>query len=181
MSKTDARPQPERSVRRTTILSAAVLVAVVAVGFVGWSYTCPCDRAPGAYLFGAEVDAPVTDWTFANQVRLCQIQITTGLLPHAINLNCMSTPTGQLYLSCSQCETKRWSNAAVEDGRARLRLDGTVYPVTVRRVLDPAELDQAWRARVAKLQVVGGTGTPTPPPDARRPDGWWSFRVASRS
>jgi hypothetical protein len=131
-----------------------VAVALLAVGFLGWSCTCPCDRAPGAYLFGAAAEAPVNDWAFANQVPLCQIQISVGLLPHAINLNCMSTPAGQLYLSCSQCGTKRWSNAAVENGRARLRLNGTVYPVTVRRVLDPAELDQAWRARVAKLQQM---------------------------
>jgi hypothetical protein len=181
MSETHARTRTKWSFRRTAIVSAAALVAVLAVGFLGWSYTCPCDRAPGAYLFGPEAEEPVTDWAFANQVPLCQIQISVGLLPHAINLNCMSTPAGQLYLSCSQCDTKRWSNAAVEDGQARLRLNGTVYPVTVRRVLDPAELDQAWRARVAKLQELAAAGTPAPPPDARRPDGWWSFRVASRT
>ena len=110
-----------RSYRRPAVIGSAVVVALLAVGVLGWSYTCPCDRAPGAYLFGTAAEAPVNDWAFANQVPLCQIQISVGLLPHAINLNCMSTPTGQLYLSCSQCGTKRWSNAAVENGRARLR------------------------------------------------------------
>lgn len=181
MSETHARPQPRRSARRTTILAAAAVTAVLAVGFVGWSYTCPCDRAPGAYLFGTEADAPVTDWTFANQVPLCQIQIRGGVLPHAINLNCMSTSAGDLYLSCSQCGTKRWSNAAVADGRAKLRLTGTVYPVTVRRVLDPAELDRAWQARVTKLRQMAAADNPAPPADTGRPDGWWSFRVQSRS
>ena len=166
---------------RRAVIGAAAVVAVLVVGFLGWSYTCPCDRAPGAYLFGAEAEAPVSDWAFANQVPLCQIQIRVGLLPHAINLNCMSTTEGQLYLSCSQCGTKRWSNAAVDNGRGRLRLDGTVYPVTVTRVLDPAELDQAWSARVAKLQQVAAADNPAPPADDQRPDDWWSFRVVSRS
>ena len=58
-----------------------------------------------------------------------------------------------------------------------LRGDG---PVTVTRVLDPTELDQAWNARVAKLQQVAAPDNPAPPPDAPRPDHWWSFRVVSR-
>lgn len=180
MSAARASRPVTRSYRRPAVIGSAVVVALLAVGFLGWSCTCPCDRAPGAYLFGAAAEAPVNDWAFANQVPLCQIQISVGLLPHAINLNCMSTPAGQLYLSCSQCGTKRWSNAAVENGRARLRLNGTVYPVTVRRVLDPVELDQAWRARVAKLQQMAAADNPAPAADARRPDGWWSFRVQSR-
>ena len=181
MTQPPARPSRARSFRRTGIIGAATLVVVLAAGFLAWSSACPCDRAPGAYLFGAEAETPVTDWTFANQVPLCQIQIRVGVLPHAINLNCMSTSAGELYLSCSQCDTKRWSNAAVDNGRARLRLTGTIYPVTVRRVLDPAELDVAWQARVAKLQQMAAPDTPAPPGDARRPDGWWSFRVVSRS
>ena len=170
-----------KTLRRPMVLVPAGLVAVLVVAFLGWSSTCPCDRTPGAYLFGAAADGPVTDWMFANQVVLCQIQIRVGFLPHAINLNCMSTSRGQLYLSCSQCDVKRWSNAAVENGRARLRLDGTVYPVTVTRVLDPTELDQAWSARVQKLNQLDAPASPAPPLDAPRPDTWWSFRVVSRS
>ena len=166
--------------RRPMFTVPAGLVAVLVVAFLGWSSTCPCERTPGAYLFGAAADGPVIDWAFANQVTLCQIQIRVGVLPHAINLNCMSTPTGQLYLSCAQCGVKRWSNAAVENGRGRLRLNGTVYPVTVTRVMEPTELDQAWSARVRKLNQLDAPASPAPPLDAPRPDDWWSFRIEWR-
>ena len=177
----DNRGSLAKTLRRPMFFVPAGVGVVLVVAFLGWSSTCPCDRMPGAMLFGAAADGPVTDWAFANQVTLCQIQIRVGLLPHAINLNCMSTSAGQLYLSCSQCGAKRWSNAAVENGRGRLRLDGTVYPVTVTRVLDPTELDQAWGARVQKLNTLDEPASPAPPPNAPRPDTWWSFRVESRS
>ncbi|MEE2636490.1 MAG: hypothetical protein VYE68_04565 [Acidobacteriota bacterium] len=111
---------------------------------------------------------------------LCQIQIRTGLLPHSINLNCMSTGATDLYLSCSECDGKRWSAAAVKDGRARIRLIDTVYPVALTRVQDPAELDRAWSARLAKLQQFGTPDNPAAPVGTPRPDGWWNLRVMSR-
>ncbi len=181
MSAVRASGPVTRSYRRPAVIGSAVVVALLSVGFLGWSYACPCDRAPGAYLFGTAAAAPVNDWAFANQVPLCQIQISVGLLPHAINLNCMSTPDGQLYLSCSGCGTKRWSNAAVENGQARLRLDGTVYPVQLTRAMDPDELDRAWLARVTKLNSLEAPANPAPPPGTPRPDHWWSFRVEWRS
>ena len=82
----------------------------------------------------------------------------------------MATATGELYLSCSQCDGKRWSSAALDDNRARIRLDGTVYPVTATRVTDADELDRAWAARVQKLQHVSSPINPAPPPDAPRPE-----------
>ena len=157
----------------------ALVVAPVAA-FAYWSFTCPCDRTPGSYLWGAVAEDQVTDWSFANDVTLCQIQISAGLLPHSINLNCMATAAGDLYLSCSQCDSKRWSNAAVGNDRARLRLNETVYPVNLTRVMDSGELDRAWGARVTKLNALPAPANPAPPPGTPRPDHWWSFRVVSR-
>ena len=161
-------------------MALAALAVISLAGFLVWFFTCPCDRVPGGVLLGAEAEAHVADWSFANDVTLCQIQISAGLLPHAINLNCMSTSTGNLYLSCSQCSTKRWSNAVLENGTARLRLNDTVYPVTLTRVMDPDELDRAWDARVTKLNTLTEPATPAPPVGTPRPDHWWSFRVVSR-
>jgi hypothetical protein len=161
------------TVRRRPILLIvlATLIAVAVGGASYWALACPCDRMPGLYLRGVQAGEPITDWLFANQVPLCQVQVDTGLLPQALNLNCMATSTGDLYLSCGDCASKRWSNAAVENNQARLRLNDTVYPVTLTRVLNPEELDRAWAARAAK---TGGEST------APRPDSWWSFRVVSR-
>ena len=140
----------------------------------------PCERAPGGYLFGAGPEEQVADWTFANDVPLCQIQVGAALLPYSINLNCMATGEGALYLSCSRCGTKRWSGVVLDDSTIRIRLVETVYPVTATRVLDLAELDRAWEARLEKLQVHASPVNPAAPISTPRPDGWWSFRLESR-
>lgn len=156
------------------LISSALitLAVVVALVIAGWVAICPCERTPGSYLVGPEVAMPVTDWSFVNtDVGLCQIEVRRGLLPHSINLNCMSD-SGELFLSCARCEGKAWSTAALNNPNARIRMNGVVYPVTVRRVEDETTLDRAWRAREGKL------GRPT---DVPRQDGWWSFQVESRS
>jgi len=158
--------------RRPILLLVLVTLGVVLFGGASyWAVACPCDRTPGLYLRGTVATAPVTDWSFSNQVPLCQVQVDAGLLPHALNLNCMATSTGELYLSCAGCEGKRWSAAALANNQARLRLNDTVYPVTLTRVTEPSELDRAWDARAAKTGMNNA---------GRREDGWWSFRVTSR-
>ena len=157
-------------------LAGLVLVSGV---WLSWSAVCPCERTPGGVLFGSVESGQITDWSFANDVPLCQIQV--GRIPYSINLNCMATETGELYLSCSQCAQKRWAGIALDIPNVRLRLNGTVYRVEATRVLEADALDQAWRARVEKLQVHGGSAVnPTPPPDAVRPGHWWSFHLTSR-
>ncbi len=164
---------------RVAILGIGVAGLLVTV-FLGWSIRCPCDRTPGGYLFGGKAEEQTTDWSFVNDVPLCQIQVRAGLLPYSINLNCMATSTGELYLSCGQCDGKRWGNTVLDNSNARMRLDGTVYPVTAVRVLDANELDRAWVARVAKLQVHSSPLNPAVPVGTPRPDHWWSFRVVAR-
>ena len=145
------------------------LVVLAAGAFAVYFFYCPCERTPGGWLLGEEVEEPVRDWSFANQVPLCQIQVSRGILPHSINLNCMAS-NGDLYLSCASCEGKVWSTAVLEDPQARLRIGEKVYPVRVTRIEDPAVLDEAWRARAQKA----GQGH-----DAPRQEGWWSFSVES--
>jgi hypothetical protein len=78
---------------------------------------------------------------------------------------------GRLFVSCSDCAGKRWSTYALEDPVGRIRIGESVYRVLLKRVEDPTRLDSVWQARAAKL----GDGEPGP-----RPDGWWSFELASR-
>ncbi len=156
------------------------LLGVVLLAGAIWFFTCPCERTPGAYLFGEVAEQPVANWQFANSVELCQLQTYPGLIPHALNLNCMASQEGQLYLSCSQCEGKRWSTAALDNSNARLRIDGTVYPVSLARVTQPAELDTAWQARYSKLQQLSGDNAGAAQDVPERPGHWWSFQVVSR-
>ncbi len=141
---------------------AALLVAA-AIGFLIYSSICPCERTPGGFLMGDRADEPVTDWSFVNDIPLCQVQIYAGIRPHSVNLNCMATPEGEMYLSCSVCDQKYWASKVEADETGVMRLNGMVYPVIVNRVTDSASLDRAWRARVTKLQVHGGPGNPAPP------------------
>ena len=176
---TEERSKSSTLARRVAVLGI-VVVGLLSTAFLVWSFTCPCERSPGGYLFGAGPGEPISDWSFANDVPLCQIQVGATLLPYSINLNCMSTSSGELYLSCSRCDSKRWAGIVLDDSTIRLRLEYTVYPVTATRITDPDELDRAWNARVDKLQVHGTELNPAVPVGTPRPDHWWSFRLESR-
>ncbi len=175
-------------VRKKVLLGVAALVVIVAAaGGAVWAVTCPCETTPGFVLLGDSHEDPVTDWSFANQVSLCQIQISIWLRPHSVNVNCMATLDGHLFISCSVGARKYWCPRVGEDEPGRLRLDGVVYPVFLNREMDPATLDRVWTARMQKLQAPevqarqpGGGGEP-PPLDTPRPDSWWSFRVDVRT
>ncbi len=165
-------------------IAAATLVVAV-VGGASWAVTCPCGGIPGFVLRGEVQQEPVQDWRFANDVSLCQIQISVGWRPHSVNLNCMATPAGDLFLSCSAGARKYWCPQVGTDHPGRLRLNGAVYPVVLNRVTEPATLDAAWSARILKLQnpAVQAQQPPGPVPsaDAKRPDSWWTFQVRSRA
>ena len=174
----------ETNQSKTKLLVGGSIAAVLAIGIIGFivfSAVCPCERTPGGILFGESYSEPVSDWSFANQVPLCQLQIYAGIRPHSINLNCMTTPEGEMYLSCSFCDTKYWASKVGEDETGVMRLDGTTYPVHVNRITDPTTMDRAWAARVAKLQNFAAPDNPAPEPDAQRPDRWWTFQITSRS
>ena len=173
--------------RRKILLGvAAGLALVIVAGGVAWTVSCPCDATPGFVLLGEAHEAPVDDWSFANDVSLCQIQIGIALRPHSVNVNCMATPEGDLYISCSVGDQKYWCPRVQQDHAGRLRLDGVVYPVVLNRELDPAALDRVWSARIRKLQKPHvharqpGSGDP-PPLDTPRPESWWTFHVTSRT
>ena len=142
----------------------AGLAVLALAGFLIYSSICPCERTPGGFLFGDSADEPVNNWGFANQVQLCQIQIWAGIRPHSINLNCMATPDGNLYLSCSVCDTKYWAAHVGQDEPARLRLEGVVYPVVLNRVLDEAEKERTWHARDLKHNSLAVPGSHQPEP-----------------
>lgn len=148
---------------------AALLFGAAVIAIAVFWFVCPCETVPGGPLSGEAAPAPVNDWTFVNDVGLCQVEVDRGI-PWSINLNCMSSG-GALYVSCSRCEGKGWSSAALDNPAGYIRVRETVYPVTLTRLIDPAALDTAWAARVAKLGLE---------PDTPRPDHWWSFQLTSR-
>jgi hypothetical protein len=152
-------------------IAGIVVVVISMVAGVAYTSLCPCGPIPGAWLFGEGHDEPVTDWSFVNErelVPLCQVQITTWR-PHSINLNCMSDD-GELFISCSNCAGKNWSNNAISHPSGQLRAGGKVYPVTLQRVTDAERLDAIWQARLRKINAE----------QTDRPAHWWTFHLTSR-
>ena len=115
-----------------------IVLLVCIAGAVVYTTSCPCSRVPGAWLFGEWVTDPVDDWSFVNDadaVPLCQVEIQTWR-PHSINLNCMAD-AGKLFVSCSNCAGKRWSQDALKHPAGKIRAAGRVYPVRFERITDP--------------------------------------------
>ena len=148
------------SLRATCALLSCLALASLAFG--------PCGPLPGGRLAESTSSAPVQDWSFANDVKYCAVEVQPEA-PRSVTVNCMSTE-GRLYVSCSECAGKTWSALAVENPAGRVRIGEQVLPVSLRRVQDPAELDAVWLARAAK------TGDEPSP----RPDEWWTFELRSR-
>lgn len=182
MSETASNNLPlvKSGFRKILVMASGALLVAGLFVFAGWYLTCPCETVPGAVLWGEVVEEPVTDWSFANDSELCQIQVGGPIITQALNLNCMATDQGELYLSCTQCAPKRWSKVVAENPDGRIRVNGRVYPVRITQVTEPQEKDRAWNARLQKLinSTVLGGGTPigTPRPSD---DQWWTFRVVS--
>ena len=86
-----------KALKRPAIGGPTALVVLLVIAFYGWSFTCPCERTPGAVPSATSSPFSVDDWAFANDVTLCQIQINAGFRPHAINLNCFANADGSLY------------------------------------------------------------------------------------
>ena len=82
-------------VRKNLLGIAATLALVVVAGGVVWTMNCPCEGTPGFVLLGDTHEEPVADWSFANDVSLCAIQIGIWMRPHSVNVNCMATPEGE--------------------------------------------------------------------------------------
>ena len=183
MTKTEAGET--RNLKFWFGVSAIGVVSSAFVGFMIFSSVCPCALIPGGMLFGESVETPISNWnsTTANQENLCQLQIWAGIRPHSINLNCMATPEGELFLSCSVCDRKYWAARVEANEEAVLRLGDQLYSVHINRETDPTTMDRAFRARVNKLQHTDleTMVTPRPSLDQERFDHWWTFRVTSRT
>ena len=155
-------------VRRLFTAALVLALGLTAAGGLTFWFVCPCERTPGGPLRFAEAAEPITDWAFANEVGLCQLEVQ-ALIPWSVNLNCMSDQQ-KLYVSCARCAGKLWSTTALRNEFGRIAVGDRAYPVRMRRVLDPLELDLAWRARAAKT----GRGLNQP-----RAEHWWSFELSS--
>jgi hypothetical protein len=164
---------PEGLKNRRTAIALALLFGVLATisGFLYWSLNCPCEGTPGGYLLGEQSQELITDWSFASEVPLCQLQTSAFFMPYSINMNCSSLEK-ELFIGCMNCEEKRWGAALAEQGAARFRVNGIVYPVAARRLLESAEMDHAWLS--SSIKAGRPIDTPRPPDNI-----WWTFQLTT--
>ncbi len=155
------------------ILGILVALLVIAVGalFVGARFhDGPLALIPGGPLVSGDLVAtPVSDWSFAAAVPEIELQLA---YEDSSRVTWILVNQGSAFIpaSLSFPPGKRWHKAADQNGAAIIRVQGKRYPVTLKRVQDPA-LEESLK------QTVVGKYTDVPRSDA----GVWFFALEPRS
>ncbi|NNL64980.1 MAG: hypothetical protein HKP30_01930 [Myxococcales bacterium] len=134
----------------------------------------PCGPLPGSALEGEAVDTPVSDWSFSDAHSRCLLEVRPDD-PHSITVSCFAGD-GVLYVPAIMGESKQWPKMVAADPRARVKIGDAIYPVTIERILDPAERERAARASYRKYH-----DGEDPPRDWKVPEDRWFFRLGSRT
>ncbi len=134
-----------------SILVCLILLLVV-LRFTGFEpKDCPnasslACRAPGLWLRGEPVTAPVVDWSFTDKIQTVKVQTQTPLLlPYSVSAWC-AVYNGNLYLTSYR--GRRWVEDIIRDPHVRLKIGDHVFDRTFSVVSDPAE-------KAAVLQAKG--------------------------
>jgi hypothetical protein len=107
----------------------AVLGGAALFGGVG-----PIAAIPGGALWG-ERREPARDWSFTDAIAEIQVQTHVGPLPWAVTTWVLSSD-GELFIAAGECD-RVWTHRVMADPEIRLRIDGVVYEMRVRRETDP--------------------------------------------
>ena len=147
-----------------------ILVLPIVLGF-GSCSSGPrfLERIPGGVLDGEVVGDVVEDWGFVAEAGLCDLETRVNF-PHSVKLNCFNDGP-ELYIGCMNCEGKLWSGYIAADPRGRIRIEGKVYAVNLRRLERGPEMDAGWNSRLAKTRP----GQPVP----AIPEGYWMYHLTS--
>lgn len=145
-----------------------ILLAVVVIAIVGVLLS-PIGPLPGGALSGQTVPEPVEDWGFVKDELFCQLE-TKVPEPRSITVTCIVSDR-QLYVGCSSCSGRYWSEQLAKEPDVRYGALGKIYPVRASRVGDARELNRVWLDRAEK----NGNENPGP-----KPDDFWFFRLSSR-
>ncbi len=110
----------------------------------------PLGPMPGGELNGElALDTP-GDWSFSNAHKTIQLEVRPSD-PYSVNLWCVAS-NGNLYVGAGQGASSAWARALLEDGRARVRIDTTLYAVVAQRVMAPDEIQTYLKALGAKYE-----------------------------
>ena len=136
----------------------ALVVALVAVVAVAARLS---DGPIGPFPGGAFGEGPVSaeqevDWSFAAPIPEIEFQL---LEPVRSRVVWVIVHEGELYIPCGFPNFrlwKQWPHEALEDGRALLRIDGTLYLRQAVRVSDPALIETLTSLALEKYKPLEG-------------------------
>jgi len=146
-----------RLFRRVALVGAA-LVAILVLAALGTGVLARLSAGPigpfaGGPFEGAVEAAPVSDWSFARDLREVQIEVNASD-PRTLT-TWVVVDAGELFIPCGWPASKSWPADVSADPRVRLRADGRLYERTAVRETRPERV-VALAAELAR-KYVGGT------------------------
>jgi hypothetical protein len=129
----------------------------------------PWGPIPGGRLEGTLVSEPVSDWSFTDAHSTVELE-TRPESPYSVTVWCVSRD-GVLYVPSRHAEKKSWVQHVLADPRVRVKVGERIYPATIARVEDPAEIEAVVPALVAKYDLD--------PPEEGEEQEVWLFRLRS--
>lgn len=159
--------------RYASIALAALLVSGLVVGVIArLVINGPIGPMAGGELEGNVLAAPA-DWSFTNDHPLIAVEVRPED-PHSVTVVCFLLD-GELYIPAQDAAAKDWTQMAIADGRARVRVGDDVYPIQLVRVEDQAEREAAFLSATEKYPQLAERAV------EGLPDGVWLFRAERRS
>ncbi len=175
-------------------IATLIVVAVLAIVITQRVSDGPIEFLQGgSFKTGELVTEPVTDWSFAAgktsefELEAFGTSRTAGYIVHE-GIPYMTCDLGFIWNRLDgRAKTilnliyvfKTWHHDAVEDGRARLRIDGKIYPTQFTKVEDP-ELNAALRVELENLARGHFAPNELGPAPTEAPNDVWFFRIESR-
>jgi hypothetical protein len=138
------------------LFSAGIALAIAFVVGVRFS-----DGPLGPFPGGALIAGPISteaeiDWSFATPIAEIEFQL---LEPARSRTVWLVVHEGELYIPCAFPRFrlwKQWPYEALEDGRAVLRIDGTLYLRQAVRVDDPSLVETLTSLALEKYEALEG-------------------------
>jgi hypothetical protein len=162
-----------RLLRGVGIVIVMVLVGVGIVAGLARLHDGPVGiLAGGPFETGELVTAPVTDWSFAKDIREVELQL---LDPDRSRTVWIVVHEGEAYVPCGFLDLplwKQWPHEAERDGRAILRMEDKLYERQAVRVTEPAVYQSVLEEAARKYGFDTGAE-----PD---PESVWVFRLEPR-
>ncbi len=147
-------------------------VGIVGAGFARLVINGPIGPLAGGELDGHEKPAP-RDWSFTDEHLLIAVEVRPSD-PHSVTVICF-VQAGELYIPAQDGIEKDWTQMAIADGRARLRIGEDLYPVRLVRVDDASEREAVFQSAAKKYPQIAERGI------EGLPEGVWLFRAERRS